>query len=84
MRNLIKYELDEKKKQRCISQMSTRKQIRYQYEQRISLLKEEHEHVLSDLIQLQNKQEAVYHHVSGILQERDSTLKNFDQLIILK
>ena len=79
-RNRIRYEMEEKKRQRCISQASERKEVKKAYEYELSLLKAQHDDVLQSLLKLQNTQEIVYKHVSGVLQERDSTLKQFHEL----
>ena len=79
-RNRIRYEMGEKKRQRCISQISERKEIKKAYEYEVSLLKNQHDGVLQSLMELQNKQEIVYKHVNGVLQERDNVLKQFHEL----
>lgn len=80
-RRRLRNEMDLQKKQRCISQMSNRVQVKKSYEDGVSLLKAEQDNVMKKLMALQSEEEIVYKHVSKVLQERNETVKQFEDLI---
>ena len=77
-RDLVKLEENKNKRKRCISQMTNRKVIKENYDEKVDLLKLQHNEILLSLSTLNNQHELLNKHVEQVLEKRDKTIKSLE------